>query len=202
MTWMLITSEFSAGLPAKSKVLTRGCRIYKTGTKFDKYPAFYTNPIANGSMFTIPDLKRAKARKDMYQSSFSKAAIQRVESLIQGQVTKFLDIMKEAASDHKVLDLTLGYRCLTADVIMNYCYQKPMGALDAPDFQFPLMLAWQDFLPFSLWPVYFPATVNSIFDFMMTLPSAVIKKSMPPIAAANAILSVSYSHPQLHPLVN
>ena len=132
----------------------------------------------------------------MYQSSFSKAAIQRVEFLIQNQVTKFLAIMKQAATDDRVVNLTYGYRCLTADVIMDYCYQKPFGAMDAPDFKFPLMLAWQDFLPVSLWPVYFPFTFNRIFDFSKTLPLFVGQKLLPALAAGKWIQNAG--HFQMH----
>lgn len=130
----------------------------------------------------------------MYQSSFSKAAIQRVESLIQGQVRRFLDILKQTAADDKVVNLSYGYRCLTADVIMNYCYQKPFGAMDAPDFEFPLMLALQDFLPLSLWPVYFPVTFDRIFDISTALPLSMVKKLMPALAAAKWIQNVVHPH--------
>ena len=133
----------------------------------------------------------------MYQSSFSKAAIQRVESLIQGQITRFLDLLKQAAVDDKVVNLNHGYRCLTADVIMNYCYQKPFGAMDAPDFKFPLMLAFQDFLPLSLWPVYFPVTFDRIFDISAALPSFIVRKLMPALAAAKRIQIAGHDH--IHP---
>lgn len=172
----------------------RECRIYRSGTKFDKDPLYYSNPIAKNSIFTQAELKLAKPRKDMYQSSFSKAAIQRVESLIQGQIVKFLDILKQAAADDKVVNLSYGYRCLTSDVIMNYCYQKPFGAIESPDFEDPLMLALHDFLPLSLWPVYMPVTFNAIYDFSAALPSSIVKKLMPTLVAAQWVQKVGVPH--------
>lgn len=132
----------------------------------------------------------------MYQSSFSKAAIQRLEPLIQSQVTKFLDILKQAAADEKVVNLSYGYRCLTADVIMTYCYQKAFGAMDFPDFKFPLMLALHDFFPLSLWPIYFPVTFNRIFDISTALPLSIAKKLMPALAAAKWVQNAG--HCQMH----
>lgn len=152
------------------------------------------NPIARGSIFNLGELKRAKPRKDMYQSSFSKAAIQRVESLIQAQVAKFLGVLKQAAADNKVVNLSYGYRCLTADMIMMYCYQKPFGAMDAPDFEFPLMLATQDFFPLSQWPIYFPITFNRIYDMSAALPLSIARKLMPALAAAKWIQNAGHHH--------
>ncbi len=128
----------------------------------------------------------------MYQPSFSKAAIQRVESLIQDKVSSFLDILKEAASDNTVVNLSLGYRCLTADVVMNYCYQKTFGALDAPNFEFPLILTLEKTFHSVQWSIYCPTIFGSIFRIAMMLPSTVIEKVMSPVAANQWIQSVSH----------
>ncbi|KAI9873944.1 MAG: hypothetical protein M1830_010370 [Pleopsidium flavum] len=181
-------------------------QVFKIGTKFDKEPTFYSNPFLRGSLLTILDLKSAKSRKDMYQPYFSKAAIQRVESLIQDKVSNFLNILKDAASENKVIDLSLGYRCLTADVVMNYCYQKTFGALDAPDFAFPLIVALEEALPAGQWTIYFSTIFGFINRITEILPSMVIEKFAPPVAAnqwmllqcRNRILSLQESSRSSH----
>lgn len=160
------------------------------GTKFDKDPHMYSIPSLNGSLFNIWDLKTAKARKDMFQPYFSKAAIQRVETLIQDKVSKFLDVLKKAVVDNKVIDLSLGYRCLTADVVMNYCYQSPLRALHAPDFKFPLVMALDKNFETVQSSLYFPEIWTWIFSFVAVLPSAVQKRYLAPIAATHSAIQV------------
>lgn len=81
----------------------------------------------------------------MFTPFFSPEAIRRVEPLIQDFVNKFMDKMHTAASSGNVVNLSQGFRCLTADVIMNYSFQRPLGALEASDFEFPLLNALDGF---------------------------------------------------------
>lgn len=99
-----------------------------------------------GSFFNQPDLKSAKPHRDMFQPYFSKASVHRIEHLIQEQETKFLNDLQKAAKEQRVLNLTLGFKALTADVIMTYSYQKTFGALDAPEFRFRPLLELEKFI--------------------------------------------------------
>jgi len=104
--------------------------------------------------------------------------------MVQDKVNKFLMILREASSENtKVLDLSLGFSCLTADVAMQYCYQKPFGALDAPDFQFEAIITIEEFL--NVVPVswYFPNLMRAINKLTSKLPATLIQKYMPPVAA-------------------
>lgn len=69
----------------------------------------------------------------------------RIERLIQEQLIKFLNVIKNAAQENRVLNMTLGFKALTSDIAMYYCYQKTFGALDAPGFQFEPLLALDEF---------------------------------------------------------
>ncbi len=191
VTWILTTSESLLPLALLTQSETGG-RIFKVGAKFDKYPPYYNHPAGKGSMFNIARLQPAKQRKDMYSSYFSRAAIQRVESLILSQVKTFLDVLEKSSKEQTAVDLTFGYRCLTADIIMNYCYQKPLGALDAPDFKYPLIVVLRESLSAQMWVSYFSATFNSVFDIASKLPRTVAQKWMPPLAAMRKMQDVGY----------
>jgi hypothetical protein len=132
--------------------------------------------MIEASFFSIIDHKDAKVRKDMMAPYFSRAAILRLESLIQEKITKFLEVLSTAASSKKVVDLNLGFSCLAADVVMHYCYQKTFGALDAPDFQFRPIV-----------------TIEEVFDAApKKLPEDLVHKYMPPIAATTWIQRVCH----------
>ena len=165
-------------------------RVYKIGTKFDKDPVYYSNPYFNGSLFNFSDLKTTKQRKDMFQAYFSKAAITRVQPLLKQSISEFLDILKAAGRDRKAVDLSLGFRCLTADMIMNYCYQKPFGALAAPDFKFPLIVTIDKYAASGLYDEYFPKAFAVVSAVMDAIPFSIARRILPPIAAIQFMQTV------------
>ena len=166
-------------------------QIFKIGTKFDKDPSFYTNPALPGTLLNIPDTKSAMARKSMYSPAFSKEAVRRAEPSIQSMVAKFLDLLQKAAQGTKVVDLSMGFRCLTADTSMNFVYQDPMGVLDAPDFQAPFIRAMQEFVRTAQYVCYFPKAFNTMARFMDMMPARVLEKYMEPLALTKWCVSVS-----------
>ena len=165
--------------------------VFKVGTKFAKDPHFYSHPFFDGCLLTISDPKSAKLRKDMFTPYFSKAAIAGLEPLLKGCVRKFLNIMVQAGKDHKVVDLNYGYRCLTADIIMEYCYQKPFGALDAPDFHFPLIVALDSSGQAGQWDKYFVKTFAMVTAIIQALPSRLADFILPPMASVRWMQAVS-----------
>ena len=158
-------------------------RVHKSGTKFDKDADWYSNPFFNGSHITILDLKTAKQRKDMFQPYFSKAAILRVEPLLKESTRSFLSVLKRAASEKRVVDLTFGFRCLTADIIMDYCYQKPFGALKAVNFEFPLIVAMDRYSQTGQWDKYFLHIFGVIATILNSIPPNLAKMILPPISS-------------------
>lgn len=53
--------------------------------------------------------------------------------------------MNEA--DGKSSDLFMGFRCFTIDVITSFCFARSVDAIDAPDFQAPIIKAMDASLP-------------------------------------------------------
>lgn len=166
--------------------------MYKPGTRFQKDPAFYNSHIVDGSFFNICDTRDAKARKDMYQPYFSRAAIQRLEGPIHEKVNKFLDTLQKASNLSKVVDLTLGYKCLTADVVMGYSFQKTFGALDAPDFCFGLIQDLEQLFAAAPLAWYFPKFINKLSNILVNLPRSLIDRIMKPLAATFEIQKVCW----------
>ncbi|KAJ5170217.1 Cytochrome P450 [Penicillium coprophilum] len=111
--------------------------VFSVGTKFDKERRFYDHPLGEGSHFNMPDLKSSKSRREMFAPFLSKAAVARGEPLIHATVMKFIEILSEYGNDNRVVNLTRGYHSLTTDLIMNYGWQRAIGALDFPDFAYP-----------------------------------------------------------------
>lgn len=166
--------------------------MYKTGTPFKKDPEFYNSHIVDGSFFNVHDTKEAKPIKDMYQPYFSRAAIQRLEVLIHEKVNKFLSALQGAAESSEAVDLTLGYKCLTADVVMGYCYQKTFGALDSPGFRFQLIRDLEGLFRTAPFAWYFPRFMNSLSRVMVRLPRSLIEKIIKPFIATFEIQEVSW----------
>ncbi|MCJ1458009.1 hypothetical protein MMC28_008378 [Mycoblastus sanguinarius] len=169
-------------------------RIFKIGTKFDKDTNFYANPSLNGSFFNIPDTRTALARRSLFSSSFSMEAIRNAEPLIMEVIDKFFGILHGAALEAKVVDLEMGFRCLTSDSIMTFMFQNPLGVLDAPDFQAPFISAIEEFSQTTQWPIYFPKIFSVIFQTTEILPSKFIEKYLEPLALTQWLTSVCHEY--------
>lgn len=113
--------------------------VFKVGTKFNRDPAMYSLPFTKGGFFNKSVVREGKAHRDLYVPYFSKANVVKMEHLIREHVTNFLSKLQVAGRESKDVDLSLGFRCLTADTLMGYTYDRPFGALDAPDFKYPMM---------------------------------------------------------------
>ena len=128
---------------------------------------------------------------------FSPEAIRHVEPLVQDFVNKFMDKVNAAASTGNVVNLSRGFRCLTADVIMNYSFQRPLGALDAPGFSFPLLVnAIDSSTQIIQWRLYFPNALEVLVKLTQLLPAKMVVRSMEPLRLAQECLSVSERVPQ------
>jgi hypothetical protein len=114
-------------------------QVFKVGTKFNRDPAIYSFPFTKGSFFNKLTVKEGKVHRDLYNPYFSKANVVNMQYLVREHLSKFLQKLDEACQADKEADLSLGFRCLTADTLMGYCYDKPFGALDYEDFKYPMM---------------------------------------------------------------
>lgn len=172
-------------------------RIFKVGTKFDKDPGFYLNPSLHGSVFNISDTKAATARRAMLVPFFSREPVRRAEpTLLRSTIDKFLTLLQRAVEEGKVVDMTMATRCFAADSVMNFIYQKPLGVLDAPDFQAPFVKAMDEFSATQQWSIYFPQTFLTLIKVMEKLPSTFAQKYMQPLALKQWVRNVCFERIQ------
>ena len=168
-------------------------RIFKPGSRYVKDPNFYQFAMMDDSLFSLIDYKEAKIRKDMITPYFSRGAICQLEHLVEEKILKFLDKLKTAALEGKVVDLNHGFSCLTADVVMHYCYQKSFGALDAPDFEFLPILVIEKCFDAAPYTWYFPGLFKFMTAMTQKLPDAVAQKYLPEVAATTWIQRVCHN---------
>ena len=130
------------------------------------------------------------ARKNMMNPYFSQEAIRHAESLIQSFTTKFLTILERAALGAEPVNMSMGFKCLAADTNMNFSFQKPLGALDTPDFDFPLVRATDASIKDVQWILYFPRMFRSLFDAIELLPRKVLDRYLVPLAHMKSLVTV------------
>lgn len=121
-------------------------QIYKMGTRFDKDPAVNSFPFAEGSVANKLATREAKSHRDMYAPYFSRAAIMDLETVIKSNLSTFLTRIDEFAANSAPVDLSIAFKCLTADTIMHYIFNKPFGTLSRPGFVTDKITPMEDFM--------------------------------------------------------
>lgn len=127
----------------------------------------------------------------MHSPLFSKDSVRRSEHLITDMLAKFLDILSGYDSGARPVDLSMAVRCLTADVSMNYAFQRPLNALDAEDFQSPILNGVAAFQGTFQWPIYFPNFFGGVSWVTAYLPGWFIRRFVKPVALVGWCLEVS-----------
>ena len=173
--------------------------MFKAGTKFSKEPIFYGGfTPANGGFPSELETKDALAHKSYFSSYLSRESTRRAEPLIRTFISRFLGKLQENASEgeEKTVNLSKGFRCLTSDVILNFTFNEPLGALESPDFDFPMTRALYVALTYGQWVAYFPGTFQVLFRWIDKLPSWFLEKYMEPLALTKWCISVSDLRPE------
>lgn len=157
--------------------------VFKIGTKFSRDPAIYSFPFTKGGFFNKLHVKDAKPHRDLYMHYFSRSAVQDLEPAIRDHLKTFLQKIDQLAMANKSIDLTRGFRCLVADTVMRYSYVRAFGALEAPNFEFPMLENSERFFDFSTSGWYFPNFMGGVVGVFQKLPRAMIQGN-PPIASS------------------
>ncbi|KIX99180.1 uncharacterized protein Z520_04756 [Fonsecaea multimorphosa CBS 102226] len=163
--------------------------IFKIGTRYARHRDNYCQDAADG-FFNVLDPKAAKPWRDAYQPYFAKGAIIRLEPLIHDRIGKFLSVLEEAASSTggTPVDLSMGYRSLTSDVVTSYMFaDKGFDLLDAEGFRSPILVALEEFFEFTQWYMYFPNFMGWLGRQLQRLTKEQTEKLMPALAATNWI---------------
>lgn len=158
-------------------------RVFKVGTIFDKSWEFYDFRPIRGSVITIPGTPAASKRRELYHHYFSKLAIRRADDLIQKKISLLVEVLKSMAKENRPVNLSRGYRCLTADIITEYCYQEDFGGLTSKEFIHPVIEACDELMETSKWPMYFRRTVALLDTIANLLPDIALAYLSPQLLA-------------------
>lgn len=121
-------------------------------------------------MIAIPGTPAAKERREACNYFFSKAAVRRIEFLVQD---------KEAAENHELVDLSCGFRCLAADIIVDYAYRQDFGGLSAKSFRHLVIDTADDLARVTQWATYFRRTFLVLESILGWMPNALLRKLSP-----------------------
>ncbi|KAK2823862.1 hypothetical protein FQN49_007546 [Arthroderma sp. PD_2] len=74
-----------------------------------------------------------RLRRGAMNPFFSRGKVLQQESLIQGLVQKLCGRIEQLGASNRTIPLSLGYTCLTTDVITTFTMDRCYGYLDSPD---------------------------------------------------------------------
>ena len=169
------------------------CRIFKVGTPFDKL--WHNNPFLTGSLQSLESLPEARKRKEFLNPFFSKATIRNVERhLLRAKLDQFLETLQDVARKGNVTDFSLAFRCLTADTIMDYCFQQDLDALHEENFESATVKAFSEGFDMAIMATYFPNFFNVLNIIIFSLPEHMQAKYFAPVYGFKTMQRVSRFH--------
>ncbi|KAH7091937.1 cytochrome P450 monooxygenase-like protein [Paraphoma chrysanthemicola] len=152
--------------------------IYNNKNRWDKEARLYKSFNEDRSSFGYLTYAEAKNRKDVLNRSFSQAAIEEAESLCIDKTKALCAAFERQSKASKSADLLFAYRCMSMDVIMTFCFGKPIDAVDAPDFQAPIVVAMD-----ASAPVFVNFKYSDVFKNMILKCPPNLSKIMSPETA-------------------
>lgn len=104
-------------------------------------------------------------------------------------MAKFLAALN--AAHGTVVDFFLAFRCLTADLIMDYCFQNDVDALGTPGFKSPMIEEFGEGTDMAMVPMYFPNFFRLVNKIVALLPEHVQAEKFPAIDGLKTMQRVS-----------
>lgn len=144
------------------------------GTPFEKESRFYGFPF-EGSHFSMPDIKSAKKRQNLFQPHLSDRWIKQIQPVLEQSINQFSRILQNASDYKPGVDLSLGYRSVTIDMLLRYGFGKSLESLDNGSFSFEVAEDMDDVLFGSLIAKHFPNMGKAVFELLLQLPRAIAK---------------------------
>lgn len=148
--------------------------IFRVGTPFDKESSFYGFPF-EGSHFSMPDTKSAKKRRSLLQPHLSDKAIKQIQPVLERSINQFSGILQKASDEGSGVDLSLGYRSVTIDMLLRYGFGRTLKSLDDGTFNCRVAEDMDDVLFGSLIAKHFPKVGKTAFELLLQLPRTIAK---------------------------
>lgn len=87
-----------------------------------------------------PSSEQHRIRRKAFNPFFSRGSILKLEPLIKDLVSKLCKRVAENGAGGKPVNLSVWYRCLTCDIICDYCLAQPFDLMDDPDKNTPFIV--------------------------------------------------------------
>lgn len=124
-----------------------------------------------GSLVEAIDHDKHRAQRKPVEPFFSKRSVQNLEQEIVAKVEKLLERFsqalsrsKEASEDGAILNLSDAMSGLTLDIISDYSFGKPMGALGKEDYGHDFVSLLHDGIQVRPLGRQFPIFINGLLD--------------------------------------
>jgi cytochrome P450 len=95
------------------------------------------------------------------------------------KVSQFLTTL--ARADASVVDFFLAFRCLTADVVMDYCFHSDLSALTSPGFRNHTIETFVQGFDMAIVATFFPNVFTVLNSLIFSLPEKVRAKYFAPL---------------------
>ena len=102
-------------------------KIYNFNPHFDK------RKFALDNLQFTSSYEQHKLRRHGFESFFSRATVTSLEGLIRDNLNKLGEQLNSAKTSGDPVNISLLYRCITADIITEYCFGRSYGFLDNPE---------------------------------------------------------------------
>ncbi|KAL5050939.1 hypothetical protein BDW71DRAFT_215080 [Aspergillus fruticulosus] len=113
--------------------------IFSPANRWDKEERLYHSFGEDRSSFGYLRYAEAKERKDILSRRFSRKAVQEAQKIVESII---LDLCKTLAQNSSApVDLFYAFRCMSVDVITYLCFANSVNAVQAPNYESPLLLA-------------------------------------------------------------
>ncbi|KIK58362.1 hypothetical protein GYMLUDRAFT_171086 [Collybiopsis luxurians FD-317 M1] len=136
--------------------------IYSNGNTLVKEPRFYRRTLIHAleSSLAFTDPQKARDRRSLLAPSFSRQAVMKLEYTVQKKVDQLVALLeKYYCSPESSVVLSIAYRCLTTDVITEYCFANSANTLSDPNFAHPVTQETRNFVKRVWIQAYFPFVV-------------------------------------------
>ncbi|EKM53729.1 uncharacterized protein PHACADRAFT_198150 [Phanerochaete carnosa HHB-10118-sp] len=130
--------------------------IYTFKNQWDRNMKLYHYFAEEESTLTIPDYPRAKKRRDITSSLFSRKNVVDMQYLIQQCLDTACENIDKHIKEDKSINFYKAFRCCAVDIIFTMCFARSMNTTSEPGFNAPVTTAIHASIPISMVLKHFP----------------------------------------------
>ncbi|KAK2768340.1 hypothetical protein FQN54_000194 [Arachnomyces sp. PD_36] len=149
--------------------------LYSQHSPRNKYYYFTKQFDLPLSAFGTEDHNVHRLRRGVMNPFFSKQRISRLEPVIQAQVQKLCERIIDFNKANAAVPISLGFSCLTTDIITEYVMTQSFHYLDAPDW----LPQWPKTLQSTAETGIMAKQIPGIIPFLKSLPESWIEAMDP-----------------------